>query len=616
MNRSHATVRAYRPGVDGDALVELVDAPPNETVRMLDDGAVEAKEGRELLRTETDEEGRFQLTFDVDEPGDTTIVDEKSVHNYEGTPIELDVRLETVPGETVPDPDPVQIRITVFNPVQRGIASHIADTEIERGGAAFEYCFSKEFWCSVREQFGAWVVCGRAWDCEEEQARAGLTVRARDSDIIEHEVLGTATTDANGQFRIYFSRADFERTPSPFPDIELSSKGPDLFFEVDDQEGTALYQEPSSRGRESDREDAGPCTTVELCVDLPPITDGPGGYSPIPQFTHVGQYSITTDIDSSGYATGADPLAFTGTLPLKGVLPHGGTPTPTEYRFLIENLDTGQTTTLDASAIEPTRIGTLQKYTTSGGTTTLDHEPYYVNNPNAQHNVTVKSPEGWIEVPREDDLGTPQNPGSGAFARNTGLLVRFDTQTILDEVYDLTTPSVHEAGESLDPNERSTEHTFAITFERRTVGGSTVHRDTLSKIVLSNTAYEQHRHPSWAADDATLPGVVMLDIKEFMESDDGCAGLSEKVDARVTAYNPHIDDVRVWIEGPGTGSAHDSTLQTTNGEVATTETFNTSGLDPCAYILWLRVSYRLTNGRHRIDPDHDHIGFCLTDDSA
>ncbi|MFB6162670.1 MAG: hypothetical protein ABEJ86_04415 [Halococcoides sp.] len=174
---------------------------------MLDEEAVSAKEDRELLRTDTDEDGRFQLHFDTEKPGDTTIVDEKAVHNYEGTPIELDVRLETVPGKTAPDPDPVQITITVYNPVKRGIASSVGETGIESGatgidsaGAGFEYCFSKQFWCSVRKSFGAWVVCGRAWDCEAEQARAGLTVRARDSDIIQHEVLGTATTDSNGHF--------------------------------------------------------------------------------------------------------------------------------------------------------------------------------------------------------------------------------------------------------------------------------------------------------------------------------------------------------------------------------------------------------------------------------
>ncbi|MFB6162669.1 MAG: hypothetical protein ABEJ86_04410 [Halococcoides sp.] len=394
--------------------------------------------------------------------------------------------------------------------------------------------------------------------------------------------------------RIYFSRADFERTPSPFPDVELSSKRPDLYFEVDDQQGTTLLQESKSRGRQSDREDAGTCTHVELCVDLPPIPEDGGGYAPKPQFTHVGKYDISSDINANGYApSGNDDLAFTGVLPLKGVLPHGGRPTAREYRFQIENLDTGAVTTLDASVIEPTQIGTLQQYTTSGGTTTLDHEPYYVNNGNATNNVPV-GPNGWIEVPREDDLGTVQNPGNGAFARNTGLLVRFDSRTILKEAFDLTSPTVHEAGNGLDAADKSSEHAFAIKFETREVGApQTVRTDTLSRIVISNTRYTQRRHPSWAPDEATLPGVVMIDIKQFMQSGNGCKGLSTNVDARVTAYNPHIDDVKVWIEGPGTQSQHSTHLTPSNGEVAMTKQFSIGSLKPCAYILWLRVSYQL-----------------------
>lgn len=590
----NVTLRVYRPPEDPDLRLELATAQPNETARVIDGKELDRKSNRLLLETTTEADGSYEIDF-------------AEVEGYDGGPIELDVYLETVPGKTVPNPDPVQITVTVLNPEWR--------TPQEESHYEFDYCFSRRFWCDVREQFGAWVVCGRAWDCEDQEARAGLTVRARDADLVQHEVLGSAVTDSDGHFRIYFTRADFERTPPPFGLIELFG-GPDLYFEVDDARGNALLREDTSRGRQSDREDAGTCTHVELCLDLPQVPDDGEHVDPIPQFTHVGRYEIGTEITSSGYAQpGGDTLAFTGTLPLIGVMPHGGATTDMEYRFQIENLDTGAVTTLDSSAIRPARIGSLQYWAeTSPGTYTLEHDPYYVNNSGAANNVSVGT-NGWIQVPTEDDPGSPGSPGTGSFVRDTGLLTRFNSRTVLQEAFDLTSPDVHEAGDGLDASEKSSEHAFAITFESREVGApGTVRTDTLSRIVISNTRYDQRRHPSWAVDETTLPGVVMLDIEEFMNAGNGCIRLDDTVTAAVTAYNPHINDVTVEIEGPGSVSSPQHPTPS-GGEVATTLPFNTSSLQPCAYILWLHVSYDLTRGYGRIDDDHDRVGFCLSDDA-
>jgi hypothetical protein len=605
---ANAEIRVYRPGVDGEALAELVDASPTETARVLDAAAVEEKEHRELLRTQTDDEGRFELVFDDDSPPEgTTVVDEKGVFNYEGTPVELDVRLTAVPGETEPDPDPVQVGITVYNPAPRG-------RETEADATGFDYCFSARFWCSVRERFGAWVVCGRAWDCEAEESRAGLAVRVYDTDLVQADALGSATTDADGRFRVYFARAAFERTPLPFLSVELF-RGPDLYFEVDDTRGRALLREDERRGREPDREDAGGCTHVELCVDLPPEADEGEGETvdPVPQFTHVGTYDISTDIDADGYGVaGSDRLAFTGVLPLTGVMPHGGAAAATEYRFEVEDLSTGVVTPLDGAAIRPTRIGTLQYWAESSpGTWTLRHEPYYLNDGGEPNSVPVGT-DGWVEVPRADDLGAVGTPGTGSFVRDTGLLARFDSRVVLQEAFDLTTPTVHAAGDAVAPAERSTDHAFAVRFQSRDVGDpSTTRTDTLARIVVSNTTYTQRRHPTWTPDEVSLPGVVMLDIAEFVQTNDGCRALADTVTAAVTAYHPHVDGVSARIDGPGTDTSHSTGFTPTDGEVATTHAFDISTLQPCAYILSLRVSYLLTNGTSRVAPDRDRIAFCV-----
>ena len=171
---------------------------------------------------------------------------------------------------------------------------------------------------------------------------------------------------------------------------------------------------------------------------------------------------------------------------------------------------------------------------------------------------------------------------------------------------------------SLDPSERSSEHVYELVFETREIDpvtgapvSGTLRRDVLSKIVLSNTSYEQHRHPSWNGHTTTKRGVVMLDVSEF-RSGSGCQRLSDTMDVLVSAYHPHIDsaDLRL-VGGSGALPSPPTITPGSDNEVATTETFNISSLTPCAYNLWLDVSYDLTGGYGRVDDDHDYIGFCV-----
>ncbi|PSQ10636.1 hypothetical protein BRC93_08865 [Halobacteriales archaeon QS_5_70_15] len=604
-----ATVRLYRVDRDVAHVTERATAAAKGTFEILDRDAVEAKADRLLVETRTDDDGAFEVHV-----GDG--------QEYDGEAFGIDVRTDHVPGPQDEDADPIRFTLTTHQPKWR---------EGEEGAVSFwEHCVSERWWCRVRELFGAWVICGRVMDCEESEQGEGVPtgpavgdeVTAYDTDITQRDELGRDTTDTDGYFRIYYSRSDFERTPTPWLPIELIG-GPDVHVEIRDPSGSPVLVEDRSRGRDSDRENVGPCFHIgRFCVEVPEDGDGPPVVEPM--WTHVGEFDIVSRISAAGYAQeGGDDLAFTGTLPLIGALPYGGLGDPHEYRFRIAEYagtgTTGSYTNPDASMIAPTRIGTLQYWSEpSPGTWKLQHEPYWLNNPGAPNAVEVDT-DGWIQVPRENDKGSPGGPaGTGLLVRNSDLLARFRSEQVLDEVFDLTTAPEHVAGQSLDPSERSSEHVYELVFETRETDpitgapvSGTFRRDVLSKIVLSNTSYEQHRHPSWNGHATTKRGVVMLDVSEF-RSGSGCQRLSDTMDVMVSAYHPHIDDASLRLVGGSGALPSPPTISLgADNEVAATKTFNISSLTPCAYNLWLDVSYDLTGGYGRIDDDHDYIGFCV-----
>jgi len=70
---------------------------------------------------------------------------------------------------------------------------------------------------------------------EEESGKplAGLQVRAFDKDLIFHDKLGTAITDAKGSFRIEYSQLDFSS-------IFGTETMPELFIRIFDASGKKL----------------------------------------------------------------------------------------------------------------------------------------------------------------------------------------------------------------------------------------------------------------------------------------------------------------------------------------------------------------------------------------
>lgn len=590
-------VRIYRAAQRSpqEALVHAV-ARPKQTYGLLSASEIEAKHDRLLVEAETDARGHFRAVI-----GDQ--------QGYDGeSPLEVDLHFSrNGAGE------PMQLAITTFQPDWR---------ETDLGLAAkFQHMISQRIWCRILELLGIWVICGRVTHCETRKPIRGVRVRAFDVDWIQDDPLGSAVTDAQGRFRIYYTRSVFRRTP--FLGLAAEISGPDVYFRVEALDGTLLLAERPRRGRDPDRENVGSCFCADLCLphEPPPPQDPPAE----PQFTHVGQYAIPqggalNDFTADGYADHAGtPLAFTGTIELRGTLPDGGAP-PREYRFLIAEYDpgtgaSGPLQVVDASMIAPTHIGNLQRYELdAGGNLVLRSYPYWLNDSSRPLNAVVKA-GGWIEVPTEDDLGSPATftPGTGRFNHGDALM-RLDTTRFLLEAFDLTAP-VHAAGDALPAARMSRVHTFRLIFEERSVGvPASTRRDELARIVISNVRYRQLRHPSWAAQDAVLPAVVMLDIRELQGPGNGCSRIGDALHALYTVYHPHLGSATISFEGNGTLPAPHVPAIGADGQAVSGSSghlFDTSGLQPCAYILHLVATFHLTDGYNTASPIHDHLAFCV-----
>jgi len=614
---ANVKVRLYRSRKNQN-VVALAVANPKETLAILDEAAIKAKASSLLAETDTDSNGNFIFKLGEQE-------------KYEGEAFEVDVYCPTVPRlKPGPrPPQPVQFTITTLQPLWR---------QTENGFiAAWEYCIPYRFWCYVRALFGAWTICGRVTDCQNRFPVQGVKVRAFDVDWLQDDELGSAITDGAGKFRIDYLTADFKKTPlSPLINIEHVS-GPDLYFRIETPSGTPLLIEPRARGRDADRENVGNCFCVEFCLDVPPRKS----QDTIPLFRKVGNYSVDPadgEFTSEGTTTVGN-YAFTETIALRGLLPDGDAPDALEYRFRVAEYDAagitvGPISDIEADKIEPTIIGALEYYNWNNvlNVWQLKSKDYWADHPGnpsviinttsgpllpaVSLNVEVE-PGGWIEVPRNNDFTFG---GTGRFVGGNVELIRLNTKELNEEFFDLTTPApALEAGEAVPAIKKSRKPKFKIFFEARHVGGAMVSSNDLEKIAISNTTYRQLRHPYWGGDDpVNLPAVVSLGIEELTATGAGCNDLLNEVHALFTAYHPYIGDTSVYFDGPTPPPplpALLSLVPSPDGEAVSPpggHLFDLSANPPCAYILWLRVWLRLTNGYTLVPPTpiYDHIAFC------
>ncbi|MDP4261154.1 MAG: hypothetical protein Q8941_01370 [Bacteroidota bacterium] len=258
-------------------LALLAVADPSQTFHEVN--ADEEKGKNKLLIAETvlDANGNFSFT-----------IDEQS--GYKGEAFDVDFVCGTGYGKPRPPKKEefFQFHITTLQPQWR--ESGVDKERVYQFG--WEYCIPAKWWCRILQKIDRWVICGRVTDCETDRPAGGVRVFAFDVDLIEDDPLGSAYTDSNGYFRIFYTSADFSKTIFSWLNVEWPA-GPDLYFRIESASGQVLLNEPRHTGHRHDRTNAHNCFCIKLCVKYDTPID-------FPWFTHVGNYNITTDINPSG----------------------------------------------------------------------------------------------------------------------------------------------------------------------------------------------------------------------------------------------------------------------------------------------------------------------------
>jgi len=589
---ANVKIRIYRATASREVVAQAT-AAVKETFHEVNEEELKSKAGSLLAETLTDAEGNFTIDFGRES-------------KYGGEAFDIDFECGNVPR---PRPYPkklpvLQYHITTLQPKWRQVENDFL--------AAWEYVIPNRWWCLIRGKFDAWVICGRVVNCKTQEPLKGLRVAAFDVDWLQDDPLGSDLTDSNGHFRIDYTMADFSQTLlSPWLNVEWPA-GPDIYFRITEPvSGAVLLNEDRSVGHRADRTNRGPCFCVELCVptDITPNNEVPA------LFERVGGYDIGpvgAQFDANGYTTDVPKLAFYGNLDLNGTLPSGTNSNEMEYRFRIINADTSYelTATQVLNAMLPFKIGELLKQT---GPMTWTHEAVIITP------ALNSSGELWIQVPRGNNLVT------GIFTPTNGVLAAINSANLAlnaggtafaSNVFDLTAPAVLIAGTAVPAAQRAPIHTFKIIFEARKVGTTTLTAvNTLEKIVISNVSYKQRRHPGWGyTGDESIMAAAMLEIAETTGSGHGCGGITTTVTAQYTCCHPHIEGLTLRFEGNPTlpASFHAGPPPYAAEYHDNAKVFSTSGMEPCAYILWLDLQLGLTTGYQKIPLIHDHIAFCKT----
>ena len=596
------TVRAYALAADRDAAA-LAVARTKDTFEQVSDAERDAKASRLLAEAAIDAAGAYVLDF-------------AKAPKYAGQAVELDLYCPTVPHRRSGDnlPPPMQFTLTVVQPQWREVGNDRI--------AAWDHTIPHRTWCGVRARFGAWTICGHVRHCETQAPIGGVRVRAFDVDWLQDDALGSAVTAGNGHFRIDYLAADFKRTIfSPSINLEWTG-GPDLYFKVETLSGTVLLAEAQSRGRAADRENAGPCVCVDLCLKEQPPT-----LEPLPVFDALGGYLYASQVDSAVPGTGltvGDHRAFYSTVRLNGVLPKTLGGQPLEYRFEYRATDAhGQPGAavwqpVTTAQFTTTMIGRIERYAPAfpGDPNPIKTTPVYVDptHPAAgpQHAAQVG---GWVQVPQFSNVFGPD----GYFVPNGDLLRVMTDQLAPQPARNIAGVLAGESSTAhLSPTLAQNQH-LALRMRVRAVGQPATETDagTCPHMAVENTAYNNVRHGgSWMPHQVSGQlCAALVDVMQLRSA--GCAGLQAALDVAFTAAHPNLGAVSVSMSGPGGPYSFGMPALVTPGDYfgpVTAAGWSFAALPNCAYIVKLSVPLLLTTGDSMPDPVWDEVAFCKKDE--
>lgn len=554
----------------------------------------------------------------TDECGDIEILMDSSKTKYQGESIEVIISFDKIPNSEKALEEVEHFRMAVYQPKWE---------RRENGLFHFsELILPAAYWCTYLRKHGIWVICGQVTACDKPMTPIdSVTVKAYDVDWIEDDHLGSDLTDSDGWFIIYYDLSKFNRTPfSPFINTEWRG-GPDVYFKIEgvDSDGNSvlLLEEPSSRGRDPDRENVSNCFCTKLCIEVEPEDSGELAKS---AWTGVGTHftipdaSTLNDFDTQGYA-GTLKYAFTNVIRMTGQSLRFSNGNPIEYRFLVSNTTTdngmaflpeGSFTTVvgigsGESLFSSTKIGQMWRFSPT----------FKIVNIYAK--LIDLDSEGWLDVNKSIERTFTDDPSLNlAELSITGIWTWVDLDGMMaintaNYINHPNIPAVANAGDAVPMANRLPIQKNSIRFESRevidkalniyaTLPGSGM---TLNSMVVNNN-----------------PALIQLAMKEHT-SLGACTPLSGDVHAVYTVSHPHLEDVTITARknnDPSGTSLAQAPIPLNNNTLTSLDHINNSSgikindflsMVTCTYIVKLSVRRRLHTGDSAVSSTYVDTSF-------
>ena len=587
-----------RPTVDG--LARPGRGATKLVVSDIDEGRFKQGAANAVMRSATDANGAFCFN-DPD---------------YQGGLLDLYVCIDRVPAPTLEEgyfqlERPCYLYLGTYQPVRFGDAWYLI------------VVIPSVVWCRIRRKADLWVILGRVTPCEDTSIGLGaLTVTAKDADITQHDVLGTAVTNAAGIFRIDYTGDKFRQ--GTWLDVELFG-GPDVYFEIKDSDGVVRLDESPGDGRQPGRCDRGPCFCVHLCVEVPvPPPPVPGIWTGVGDTFTIPDNSSLNDFEPEGYGDlpstpgTTERYGFTGIIRMTGSAPlTTGGGNPIEYRFLVSDVttDNGVAAPPAAAFTRIVGVGVDQNLFPDTTPQTLQarrvgqmirFSPFKIVNIYAERGDL--DADGWLDVNTSitrtfltHPTLTPADIPSFAWVDLDGLMP-IDTRPLTTAP---NVPDIGQAGVPVPAGNRIGIEKKAIRFEIREVVNKPANifntmpgsGTTLNSIIVNNN-----------------PAYMKVAMTEHL-SGAPCDVISVPPHVAYTVHHPHLQSTSISVRSndyPAAGSYnvslndgsipvssnHTLALNHVNNPSAAVPATDPGGdpLKQCTYIVTLAVRRRLHNG--------------------
>ncbi|HEX4963550.1 MAG TPA: hypothetical protein VF173_22160 [Thermoanaerobaculia bacterium] len=434
-------------------------------------------------------------------------------------------------------------------------------------------------YCDILKALDLWLVAGRVSDCGKPAVPlGGANVTSFDRDLTQDDNLGTAATDAGGNFEIYFPGSVFRQIPALPPPFDAISPfeligGPDIYFKVE-VGGVFVLDEPSATGRTPGRENRSNCSFTELCVQAPTWTP-----QTITLWSYVGNYQVPDggglhDFGADGL-TASGKLAFTGFPDFIGQVSQKYLGEAVSFRFVY-----AEWTDL---AVAPVYPGDFTQQLKGPQITSAPYGAIYtfIGPHPWNYSLTPVSPapdaNGWIAV--------EQSPN---FVRDTGRMIQLDSTQLVQGI-DESGPDTAGAGLAVPGPNQDRPRKFSFVLEVKTASSSFAQTVPVVLHLNNSLAYLRYNLQELAISGCNpispAGGVITVHPQYSVghpylnsysigiQRQDGIV-----VTPRSDSFGPH------GVLWTGTAGEFDTFLATYN-DVA-----------PCSYRSWITCDRRLTDG--------------------